>query len=173
MNATPAQSLVHYLPLFLPGSCFKHSIMTIADFLTTINSTNTNFKIKTKSGISMTKIANIEKQLNVKLPDDVVSFYSATNGLEGDDWIFNIIPLNEAEKLKDEVGYYLAFAEYMIYSETCGLEINESDSNNYKFFIWRKSADDFKTFRRKYVANSITDFIKLYCDKGTVGIFSD
>ncbi len=147
--------------------------MTVAYFLDTIHSDDIKYPTWTKPGMSRTDISAIEQQLSVKLPDDLVDFYSFTNGVEGDDWIFNIIPLNEVEKLVDETGDYLVFAEYMIYSETCGLEIENTDRNKYKFFTWTKDVNDLKVFKRKYIADSIIDFIKLYCDKGTFGIFTD
>lgn len=95
-----------------------------------------------------------------------------SDGAEGDDFIFNIIPLSEVTKDYDNEGAYLEFAEYMIYSESCFLEINPSNKNYYRFFIHRANQNNRKSIR-KYVANSILEFIALYLKEGTFGIWVD
>ncbi|MDR6564241.1 MULTISPECIES: SMI1/KNR4 family protein [unclassified Arcicella] len=144
--------------------------MNISDLLNTINST-AKFKVDKKKGISIKELHEIEKTLGIKLPDDLVEFYTFSNGLEGDDLIFNIIPINEVEKDNDNVGEYLFFAEYLIYSETCGLEIDLYDKNKYKFFYLTYEQEDYNKPQRNYIGDSIIDFITLYSKEGTFGIF--
>jgi hypothetical protein len=148
--------------------------MNVSDFLNAINSSATSkFKISKKPGIDINQLREIENKLAIKLPNDLVEFYTTSNGLEGDDYIFNIIPLDEIEKGIDDLGTYLVFSEYMIYSETCGLEIDQVDNNKYKFFNTSSYPIENEITKRRYVADSIENFIKLYCRKGTFGIFSD
>ncbi len=144
--------------------------MDIYELLNILNSNGTQFPLILKPGIDPIHLLEIENRFQIQLPSDLKIFYTSTNGLEGDDLIFNIIPIDQAEKQRDSVGEYINFAEYMIFSETCGLEINPHDNNKYKIFKVT-SPDGF--VKRHYIANSITDFIKLYCDKGTWGIWGD
>jgi hypothetical protein len=134
--------------------------MDVITFLKTINTEDIKFKFDFKASLTLPRIAEIEKQLQIKLPQDLVDFYSYTNGIEGHDWIFNIIPLENITKYKDSAGPLLEFAEYMIYSEICLLEI-EKDNSSYKFFIARD----------KVITDSIIEFIKIYCNEGVLGIF--
>jgi hypothetical protein len=146
--------------------------MDIHSYLETLATIDTKFNFEKKEGLGLRKIIEIENRLKIKLPNDLINFYSYSNGLDGNDWIFNIIPLYEVEKLKDAEGEYLTFAEYMIYSETCGLQIDPLERNRYRFFT-HKNDKDKNIFKRKYLCNSFSDFIKLYCDQGTFGVFAD
>ena len=110
--------------------------MEIYKFLETVNLLETNFKIQQRPGVDLDAILAIETKLNIQLPSDLVAFYLITNGIEGDDWIFNIVPIDELIKDQDAFGEYLLFAEYMIYTEICGLEIDRADHNRYKIFTW-------------------------------------
>ena len=148
--------------------------MNISEFLNTINSaTTTKFKISKNSGLGINQLREIENKFAIKLPEDLVEFYTASNGLEGDDWIFNIMPFEKIEKNIDNVGPYLVFSEYMIYSETCGLEIDQIDNNKYRFFNATSYPIENGAINRNYIADSIVDFINLYCKKGTFGIWGD
>ena len=146
--------------------------MDIALFFDTLQQSDTKNKVEKRSGIAIKLLQEIEKKLDIQLPDDLVNFYTFSNGLDGDESIFNIIPLTEISKLKDNVGHYLEFAEYLIYSETCFLEIDPLDKNKYRIFTQPVSGDSAQ-IQRHYKSDSITDFIQLYCDKGTFGIFGD
>lgn len=135
--------------------------------------TTTKFKISKKPGIQIKQLQEIENKFNIKLPNDLVEFYTSSNGLEGDDYIFNIVPVEKIEKDIDDLGSYLVFSEYMIYSETCGLEIDKIDNNKYRFFNTSIYPIENGVIRRTYLADSVVDFIKLYCDKGTFGIWGE
>ena len=148
--------------------------MNISEFLNGINSaTTTKFKISKNPGLEITELRKVENKYAIKLPNDLVEFYTASNGLEGDDYIFNIIPFEKIEKDIDDVGPYVVFSEYMIYSETCGLEIDQIDNNKYRFFNTSTYPIENGIINRNYVADSIEDFIKLYCKKGTFGIWTN
>jgi hypothetical protein len=148
--------------------------MNISDFLDAINSmTTTKFKISKNPGIETKQLKEVENTLGIKLPNDLVEFYTSSNGVEGDDYIFNIVPFEKTEKDIDEMGTYLVFSEYMIYSETCGLEIDKIDPNKYKFFNTSTYPIENGVTRRNYLADSLVDFIKLYSIKGTFGIWGD
>ena len=146
--------------------------MQTSQLLDLINRSNGEVRLTKRRGLSIENIREIEKKLGIELPEELLQFYSISNGIQGDHWLFNIIPFDEVTKDIDHEGEYIVFAEYMIYSETCGLEIDPSNKNNYKIFNDR-SASSQKIIRRKYVANSILDFIKLYLQEGTFGIWTD
>ena len=148
--------------------------MNISQFLNTINSAiTTKFKIAQNSGLEITQLRKIENEMSVILPNDLVEFYTISNGVKGNDYIFNIIPFENIEKETDELGSYLIFSEYMIYSETCGLEIDPIDNNKYRFFNTSSYPLNNGIINRNYVADSIIDFIKLYCQNGTLGIWRE
>jgi len=145
--------------------------MQIAEFLNTINLVGSKFRVEKNPGIPLNKLKEVEKKLNIVLPPELVEFYTYSNGLQGDDFIFNIIPLEDVVKETDEIGQYLVFAEYLIYSETCALEIDPHDPTKYRFFYtWRTNSEG--EIERNYFADSIFDFITLYSKKGTFGIFN-
>jgi len=146
--------------------------MDISLFFDTLKLTDTKNKVEIKPGISIGQLQEIEKKLDIQLPDDLIRFYTFSNGIEGDELLFNIIPLNDISKLEDNIGHYLEFAEYLIYSEMCFLEIDALDKNKYRIFTQGAPVDSVQ-FQRHYKSNSIFDFIQLYCDKGTFGIFGD
>jgi hypothetical protein len=146
--------------------------MNLHQYLETIKSNTEKFNIVTRQGLALSEIDVLERKLCIRLPDDLVRFYHFSNGLEGDDWVFNIIPLNEVEIQTDYEGEYLTFAEYMIFSETCGLCIDKEDKNLYKLFTHKQELGKEKTQKRRYFANSVKDFIQLYCDQGTFGVFN-
>jgi SMI1-KNR4 cell-wall len=127
-----------------------------------------NHQLHPKTGIARENIREIEQKLNVQLPDDLVKFYQKTNGMEADEDIFSIIPLELVEKETDEIGEYLTFAEYLIYSEICGLRIDKKDRNKYCFFVNRlKNGVE----QRTKIADSVEQFRKIFEEKGTFGIF--
>jgi hypothetical protein len=148
--------------------------MIISEFLNSINSeTTSKFQISKNPGLEIKQLRELEKKFAIKLPKDLLEFYTASNGLEGDDYIFNIIPFEKIEKDIDALGIYVVFSEYMIYSETCGLEIDRIDNNKYRFFNTSSYPIENGVTYRHYVADSIVDFINLYCKKGTFGIWGD
>jgi hypothetical protein len=147
--------------------------MDILHFLETLKTANCNYPVTTKPGMPINQLRQTEQLLNIKLPFDLIKFYHATNGLEGDDWIFNIIPFEETTKDIDYDGLCIEFAEYMIYSEVCGLEISNTDTNQYRFFTSRHAPGQPAPTNRTYIANSIVELIQIYITHGTFGIWKD
>jgi HAD domain in Swiss Army Knife RNA repair proteins/SMI1 / KNR4 family (SUKH-1) len=126
------------------------------------------FNFSKKDGCELEHIKEIEKKLEVEFPEDLKNFYLNTNGIETLEFLFNIISLDNIEKNKDEKGVYLEFAEYMIYSEVCGISIG--DNNNYEIFVVRKLSD---SNNRLKITNSIEKFIELFKENGLFGIFTE
>ena len=147
--------------------------MEISKYLDIITSAKNTINVSKKSRLDINYLREIEKKLGVELPDDLVDFYLISNGLEGDEFLFHILPFEELIKKNDDTGEYLEFAEYMIYAETCGLELNKLNKNTYKIFASILSSESSDKFKRKYVANSIVEFINLYLERGTYGIWGD
>lgn len=147
--------------------------MEISKYLDIITSAKNTINVSKKSRLDINYLREIEKKLGVELPDDLVEFYLISNGLEGDEFLFHILPFEELIKKNDDTGEYLEFAEYMIYAETCGLELNKLNKNTYKIFASILSSESSDKFKRKYVANSIVEFINLYLERGTYGIWGD
>ena len=133
------------------------------------------YKFKLKKGVKNEKISEIEAKLATKLPSELKAFYAFSNGIEGSydepfTYLFNIISLEDILIQEDRFGEYLEFAEYMIYSEVCGLEIDKLDKNKYQFFIPRTGNGEDQ---RVYITNSIKEFISIFTEKGTFGIFKN
>jgi hypothetical protein len=144
--------------------------MTVSSFFATLDQAGLKFKFVQKPGIDAERLLKIENALKVKLPQELRDFYQLTNGIEGEDFIFNIIPFDEVDVLNDGNGKYLIFAEYLIYSDTFGVELDESNPNKYRIFNW---TGDANSLQRKYKTDSVVAFIKQYCEKGTFSLFYD
>ena len=82
-------------------------------------------EIQFRPGVSEELIRKVEEVYSIILPDDVKKFYRFTNGFDTDDYMFNIIPMEDM--IEGKVKYESEFpplAEYLIYTETWHLEIS-------------------------------------------------
>ena len=144
---------------------------TIREIIERIKADKVNLGITLFAPSSLSDITKFEKVRAVKLPDDLITFYSFSNGLESAEDMFRIIPLEEIiDNLKDRDTYTeqqgdFHFAEYMIYCDMWTLHIDSTDHNNYKIY---NIADNTIT-----LTNSFSDFMKIFLDGGVFdGLYS-
>lgn len=113
---------------------------------------------------SLTEILNFEKIRGIKLPDDLIKFYSFSNGLESAEDMFRIIPLDEMiDNMKDRDTYTVEqndfhFAEYMIYCDMWTININSADRNDYRIY---NKADNVIS-----LTNSFSEFLDTFLNGG-------
>ena len=62
------------------------------------------YPVRIRPGAPLDRIKSIERKLDFKFPPDLVDFYMLTDGLEGDDLIFNIMHIDELTKQEDQEG---------------------------------------------------------------------
>jgi hypothetical protein len=105
-----------------------------------------------------------EKKMGVKLPDDFKLFYYFSDGMEGGEDMFRIIPLdeivdnNEDRHRRQGAGEFW-FAEYLIYCDAWTVSIDKNDHN--KYVIYHTGPGD-----RVDLTNSLAEFLERYLDGG-------
>ena len=112
------------------------------------------------------EIARFEQIKKINLPDDLRTFYSFCNGLESEEDMFRIVPLEEIleyETWHKSKKLNFHFAEYMTYCDYWNIIINPNDHNAYTIynyhddnenFIWTKS---FPEFIGKFLSGGVYD----------------
>lgn len=103
--------------------------MTVSDIILTLQTHHKAYGIALYPAATITEINYKERLLNIKLPDDLKTFYQFCNGFESAEDLFRIIPLEELSRNEEEAFFYIA--EYLIYSDTWNIEINPDDNNDY------------------------------------------
>jgi hypothetical protein len=107
--------------------------MTINDALELLKSYSGPFELTLRPGANEALINKMEDTYSIALPDDFKTLYRFTDGFEIDEDIFNMIPLEEMiGRRKADKPIWIA--EYLIYSDMWGLEINPSDPDDYSIF---------------------------------------
>ncbi|MCO5946371.1 SMI1/KNR4 family protein [Mucilaginibacter flavidus] len=126
--------------------------MTINNAFELLESYSGSFKLTLHPGANETLINKVECTYGITLPDDFKTLYRFTDGFEIDEDIFNMIPLGEmiSNKMKDKSIWV---AEYMIYSEMWGLEINPEIPNQYSISIADSDSEKIT------LTNSLAEFI--------------
>lgn len=137
---------------------------TIAEIIERIKVDKNKLGITLFAPASLTDLLNFEKIRRVRLPHDLVKFYSFSNGFESAEEIFRIIPLDEMiDNMKDRDTYIVEqgdfhFAEYMIYSDMWTIKINSADRNDYTIYNY---ADNVIT-----LTNSFSEFLETFLNGG-------
>ncbi|MEH3112632.1 SMI1/KNR4 family protein [Pedobacter terrae] len=101
-------------------------------------------------------ICKLEIAVGHVLPEDIKSFYSYCNGFDTEDWIFNVLSIEQILYYKSELKlseFY--FAEYMIYTDNWRIKIENSDT----YFI---TNGNHKENQQLVLTNSIFEFLKVY-----------
>jgi hypothetical protein len=137
---------------------------TITNIIERIKAEQTELGITLFAPASAKEILDFENIMGVKLPEDLVKFYSFSNGFESEEDIFRIIPLDEMiDNLKDGDTYTAGpndfhIAEYMIYSDMWTININAANSEDYKIY---NKAENVIT-----LTNSFCEFLDIFLNDG-------
>jgi hypothetical protein len=137
--------------------------MTIDNAINSLKSYNGPFKLTLHEGACERLINEVESASEITLPNDFKAFYRFTNGFEMDEDIFNMIPLDEIIS-NVETDKSLWIAEYMIYSDMWGLEVNPADPDDYSIFVIDEDS------RKIILTNSFGEFIARFLKGGVFEI---
>ena len=138
------------------------SLTRIIDYLKA-NSAELDFTLKPP--VSEGLIRKVEEAYGIILPEDIKQFYKFSNGFQTDDWMFNLIPM---EEMMDQTVNYkynkepLPLAEYLIYSETWHLEVSSGNPNQYSITIHPVTG-------KVTLTHSLAEFIQRFLDGGLFG----
>lgn len=108
--------------------------MGIEETIELLKHYNGPYKLTLHEGASERLIDEFETAYNITLPADFKTFYRFTDGFEIDEDIFNMISLHEmiSNKKRHEPIW---IAEYMIYSDMWGLDIDANNPDIYSIFV--------------------------------------
>lgn len=110
-------------------------------------------------------IDNLEVAVGISLPEEIRSFYSYCNGFDTDDWIFNLLSIEQILYYKSELEHSeFYFAEYMIYSDNWQIKIENSET----YFITNGNHEESN---RLVLTNNIVEFLEVYLNSN--GILSE
>jgi len=81
--------------------------------------------IKLQNGISVDKIADLEKLLDFKFPQDFIGLYSKVNGFEDFEWNEHMFSLWSVDRIlkeyhEDGNSNYIGFCDFLINSHSIG-----------------------------------------------------
>ncbi|RFS17852.1 SMI1/KNR4 family protein [Emticicia sp. C21] len=133
---------------------------TINDITGIIERNKDVLDIQFNDGASMKIVNFFEQTINVSLPEDFVNFYLFCNGFTCENQIiFNFLSLQGIVK-EWKLSKEIVLAEYMIFSETWYLRIDESDKNKYVIYTDGDIA----------VTNSLAEFLDKFLIGGVMGL---
>jgi hypothetical protein len=139
-------------------------IPTIEHIISKIQKNKDNLKITVYPKASVEEIYSFEQTMNIKLPDDIKTFYKFCNGFESNEDLFRIIPLNEIiDNTKTDKENYLEkkgdfhIAEYMIYCDMWSLTVDEA-TNEYSIYN--------KTTTIVTLTNNFSEFLDRFLNEG-------
>ena len=107
-------------------------------------------------------ISKLEIAVGNILPEEIRSFYAYCNGFDTDDWIFNLLSIEQILYYKSELElseFY--FAEYMIYSDDWRVKIEDTET----YFI---TNGNHKEEQEVVLTNSIFEFLEIYLNSDGV-----
>ena len=107
--------------------------------------------------VTRNELKSLEAHIGHPIPTEISDFYSFCNGFETLDYLFRVIPLQEAlQSVQRSSDKKIDFAEYMIYSDTWTLEI----LNEEQYVITNANHKTGKVI----LTNSIPEFLEKYFD---------
>ncbi len=134
---------------------------TIEEIIARIQRDKEHLGITLFEPASEADISSFEHKMQIKLPDDLKTFYRFCNGFESHEDMFRIIPLDEiwdnrltGRDVSNEDGNRFDFAEYMIYGDVWLINIDQQDCNNYSIHNFNSH---FIT-----LSNSFTEFLDVF-----------
>ena len=133
--------------------------MTINEALELLKFYNGPFELKLHPGANEALIKKVEDTYGVTLSEDFKTLYRFSDGFEIDEDILNMIPLTEmiSNKAANEPIW---IAEYMIYCDMWGLEINPDNPNDYSI----------STTDGTVLTSSLAEFIERFLKGGVFEI---
>ena len=150
----------------------QHMETDIISVLKRASSNSCKYPLKLKHAAVLEQIRAAEERLELALPAEIFSFYCYSNGAEGEDYIFNILPVEELQLENDENGRYIVFSEYLIYSEICGFMLDIVNSNSFSIVRRIGSTPIDKYNFPVPVCYSLAVYVQIYSREGTFGIWS-
>lgn len=136
--------------------------MSLTNVIDYLRGNFTELEITLRPGASEDLIQKVEEIYNIVLPQDIKQFYRFSNGFDTYDWIFNLIPMEEMIEQKIKYNEPLSLAEYLIYSETWHLKVDEDDHDSYSITISDGKDDVILT-------DSLAEFIQRFLKGGLHG----
>ena len=104
-------------------------------------------------------ISKLEIAVGYIPPEEIKSFYAHCNGFDTEDWMFNLLSIEQILCYKSELELpEIYFGEYLIYTDDWRIKIE--DANTY-----------FITNQQVVLTNSIFEFLEVYLNSG--GVFSE
>ncbi|MBE7170316.1 MAG: hypothetical protein INR73_06985 [Williamsia sp.] len=144
----------------------------IISVLKRVSSNSCKYPLKLKHAAGLEQIRAAEERLKLALPVEIFSFYCYSNGAEGDDNIFNILPVEELQLKKDENGNCVVFSEYLIYSEVCGFVPDTANHNSFSV-VRRIGSTPIDNYAFPVpVCYSLGEYVQICSREGTFGIWS-
>lgn len=101
-------------------------------------------------------ICKLESAVGHVLPEEIRNFYAYCNGFDTEDWIFNVLSIEQILYYKSELEipeFY--FAEYMIYTDDWRIKIENSET----YFI---TNGNHKENHQLVLTKSIYEFLEVY-----------
>jgi hypothetical protein len=146
-------------------------MMNIDAVIQKIHEKQHEFKIQLNPPVNASTIAEFESAFELILPNELQAFYKFANGFDTYDFMFRIIPLEDAieELVKYNHGVKSSefpFAEYMIYSDTWTVRLKRGNPDAYEI-INRNHGTESAVI----LTDSIVEFVVRYINGG--GIFGD
>lgn len=133
----------------------------IAGVIRTLKNGNHNQAVTLKPGASESDILIFEQQMNLQLPTELREFYEFSNGFETEELMFQILPLEEILKQKNEYNKdEFHIAEYMIYSDVWTLRV-DNQTGELSIYNSDHSSRDWM-----FLTNSFSEFLTRFLNKG-------
>lgn len=88
--------------------------------------------LRLHSGASEASLEEVESIYGKALPEDFKMLYRFSDGFETDEYIFNMIRIEEMIENKVKYNNPLYIAEYLIYSDMWELDISSQNPNDYQ-----------------------------------------
>ena len=138
--------------------------MEINEIISYLKHGSVERNIHLSPGAIDTLICKVEQCYGIVFPEDIKLFYKFTNGFETDEHLFNIISLDSMIQEKEEYGAKSPYiAEYLIYSDMWGLDVNSVDGS---YTIFNDNQHD----ENVVLTNSLAEFLECFLKNGLLGL---
>lgn len=140
--------------------------MTIKEIISLIQQNKAEYGITLYPPASKSQLIEFEKQLCIKLPDDIAELYRFANGFESEEDMFRIIPLNEILDRSDKYDantFYIA--EYMVYCDMWEVVLDPVSNATYKIQGNPNRTvltDSFAEFLQRFLRGGVFEIEGLY-----------